>query len=72
MGLLNMANDQGHRMLVDANNTFLEIIDNSRGNGLTTPELQKLIQKRPELWGRFSVWLGRLPADKSPGEDLLC
>lgn len=30
-------------------------------DGLTRDELQKLINKRPALWGKFSGWLDILP-----------
>lgn len=29
-------------------------------DGLTRPELERLIEQRPQLWGRFSVWLEKL------------
>lgn len=37
------------------NTVFLEMI---KGDApLTKSELRALIEKRPELWGRFSAWL---------------
>ena len=35
--------------------------DAVRRDGMTRGELQKLIDKRPERYGRFSGWLERLP-----------
>lgn len=32
-------------------------------DGLTRNELQRLINKRPALWGRFSNWLDKLPSE---------
>lgn len=36
---------------------FLEFVK----DGLTRQELQRNIDRRPELWGRFSNWLEKLP-----------
>ena len=33
--------------------------------GMTKGELQALINKRPEVYGRFAHWIERLPAFKS-------
>lgn len=45
------------RKIADANLTFLELVD----EGMTRQELQRNIERRPELWGRFSNWLDKLP-----------
>ena len=37
---------------------FLDLVS----DGLTREELQKNIDRRPELWGRFSNWLEQLPS----------
>ena len=42
-----------------ANLTFLQFVK----DGMTREDLQKLINKRPSLWGRFSVWLDKLPSN---------
>ena len=44
-----------HRKSADVNITFMEMVQSD--NPLTKAELEKLIEKRPELWGRFSNWL---------------
>jgi len=47
------------RKIADANLTFLELVE----DGLTRQELQRNIERRPELWARFSNWLDKLPED---------
>ncbi len=32
-----------------------------RNNDITKKELEKLIEKRPEVWGKFKIYLNRLP-----------
>lgn len=51
------------RSIGEVNQLFLELVK----DGLTREELQKLIDKRPELWQRFDTWLDKLPSKK--GED---
>jgi hypothetical protein len=41
----------------DMNEFFMFLVN----DGLTKKELQKLINKRPEVWQRFSNWLDKLP-----------
>ena len=41
----------------ELNELFLELVR----DGMTRDELQKLIDKRPERYGRFSGWLESLP-----------
>ncbi len=41
----------------ELNELFLELVR----DGMARDELQKLIDKRPERYGRFSGWLERLP-----------
>ncbi len=41
----------------ELNELFLELVR----DGMTRDELQKLIDKRPERYGRFSGWLEKLP-----------
>ena len=49
---------QERRKIADANLTFLEMLKGDRP--ITNAELEQLIEKRPELWGRFSGFLGKL------------
>ncbi len=44
----------------ELNELFLEMVR----DGMTRDELQKLIDKRPERYGRFSNWLDRLPKEE--------
>lgn len=41
--------------------TFLDFVR----DGLTREELQKNIDRRPEVWERFSNWLGKLPSSEA-------
>jgi hypothetical protein len=45
------------RKLGEANETFMELVK----DGLTRQELQRNIERRPELWGRYRNWLDKLP-----------
>ena len=38
-----------------------ELFNDFVKDGLTKTDLQKLINKRPETWGKFSNWLDILP-----------
>lgn len=49
---------EAHKRLADANNAFLEAV----ADGLTREDLEKLIQRRPSLWGRYEHWLKTLPS----------
>jgi len=48
----------------ELNLQFLEFVR----DGLTRQELQKCIDRRPGLWGRWSNWLNVLPG-KEEGEE---
>lgn len=37
---------------------FLEFVK----DGMTREELARNIERRPALWGRFSMWLDKLPS----------
>jgi arsenate reductase-like glutaredoxin family protein len=50
---------KAHRQIADANETFMQLVK----DGMTREELKKNIEKRPELWGRFSNWLEKLPTE---------
>ena len=45
------------RKIGETNLMFLFLVE----EGMTREELERLITKRPALWGRFSNWLERLP-----------
>ena len=45
------------RRSAEINNTFLEFVQ----EGLTSCELSRLIERRPEVWGRFQNWVEKLP-----------
>jgi hypothetical protein len=45
------------RNAADVALTFVEMVK----AGLTRNELEKLIARRPALWGRFSSWIPKLP-----------
>ena len=46
------------RKIADSNALFLEMVQ----DGMTRRDLEKLIDKRPTLWGRFAGYLATLPA----------
>jgi hypothetical protein len=48
---------QEQRKIADLNALFMEMVK----DGMTRAELQKLITKRPHVYGRFSNWLPMLP-----------
>lgn len=45
----------------DMNQAFLDMV-NCQENPMTRRDLQQLIKKRPEVYGRFSGWIDKLPA----------
>ena len=45
------------RRLADADEVFLLLVK----DGMTREDLAENIRRRPELWGRYSNWLDRLP-----------
>lgn len=52
------------RKLADANETFLFLVTKSEDNPdpMTKEELERLIERRPALWGRYANWLDKLPS----------
>lgn len=48
---------QEQRKIADANKAFLDLV----AAGMTRADLEKNIERRPELWSRFSNWLDKLP-----------
>lgn len=49
--------ERAARMIAETNELFLEFV----ADGMTRRELERNIERRPELWGRFSNWLDKLP-----------
>jgi hypothetical protein len=53
-----------HRMFYEASDKYAracELFSDMVKDGMTKSELQRLIAKRPSLWGKFSQWLDILP-----------
>lgn len=48
---------QEERKAAEANLLFLDMVK----DGMTRQQLQRLIDRRPALWGRWSNWLDTLP-----------
>lgn len=48
---------EAERRAAEANLLFLQFVK----DGMTREQLARLISRRPSLWGRFSVWLDKLP-----------
>ncbi|MHB1666098.1 hypothetical protein [Thiomonas sp.] len=51
---------RAHRDIADGNLLFLEMVH----DGMTREDLARNIERRPQLWSRFSHWLARLPSAK--------
>ncbi len=49
------------RRLADANVAFLELV-NHPTNPLTREDLERCIERRPGLWGRYAGFLDTLPS----------
>lgn len=47
------------RRAVEADLLFLDFVE----DGLTRRELQRDIDRRPQLWGRYASWLDKLPEE---------
>jgi hypothetical protein len=52
------------RKIAALNSAFMEMV-NCRENPLTRGDLEKLIAKRPHIYGRFSGFLDKLPKEES-------
>lgn len=52
---------KARRQIAEVNNLFLEFV---KDGSMTRQRLEKLIERRPELWGRFVIWLDRLPEEE--------
>lgn len=50
---------QAHNRVAAMNQTFLELV----ADGLTREDLARCIALRPSLWGRFTPFLDKLPAE---------
>jgi hypothetical protein len=48
---------QAHERLANINKAFMDLV---RENNITSTELEKLIQKRPELYGHLKGWIETL------------
>lgn len=53
---------QAVRRAAEVDKTFLEFVE----DGMTREELARNIERRPQLWGRFSNWLDKLPSSATP------
>jgi peptidoglycan hydrolase-like protein with peptidoglycan-binding domain len=53
------------RQRAQADGVFLHLVK----TGLTAPELEKLIAKRPSVWGKYRNWLDTLPKRHGVGPD---
>lgn len=51
--------EMARRRLADANAIFLELVSHPT-NPLTRADLESLISRRPERYGRFAGWLEKL------------
>lgn len=52
---------QSSRDIAYSNRLFLDMVR----DGLTREELQANIDRRPQLWDRWSNWLNKLPSENS-------
>ena len=52
--------EQERQRIAALNEAFMYHVN----EGMTKGELQALIDKRPEVYGRFAHWIDRLPAFK--------
>ena len=57
--------EQAHRRLADANNAFMECVT-CRDNPMTREDLEALIARHPERYGRFAGFLKTLPGKAVP------
>jgi len=48
------------RQIGAGNALFLELVDHPT-NPITRADLEAMIARRPERWGRFAPWLEKLP-----------
>ena len=53
---------QAERRSAELNMTFLDLVR----DGLTREDLQRNIERRPALWGRFQGFLDKLPSHSAP------
>ena len=56
--------EQARRRIAALNSIFMELV-NCKENPLTREDLEALIRKRPESYGRFSGFLDKLPSRAS-------
>lgn len=53
-----------HKKVADADKLFLFFVS----DGLTAEQLQKNIDRRPSIWGKYSSWLKVLPQKEKGGK----
>jgi len=53
--------EQARRDLAATNQTFMELV-NHPTNPLTKEDLERNIERRPSLWGRYAGFLKTLPS----------
>lgn len=46
-----------HRKIANLNQAFMDMVK----DGMTAKELEALIEKRPQVYSRFSHWIPKLP-----------
>lgn len=50
---------EAERQIAAGNELFLELVDHPT-NPITRSDLEGMIKRRPERWGRFAPWLEKL------------
>jgi len=55
---------EAERRSAGLNAAFFELV-NHPTNPLTNNDLQRLIERRPEVYGRFSSYVGKLPGRRA-------
>ena len=48
---------EAHRKIADLNHAFMAMVK----DGMTAKELSALIDKRPQVYSKFSHWISKLP-----------
>lgn len=51
------------KKIAEVNELFMEFVRNGE---MTRETLEKLIKRRPSLWGRFAGFLNTLPSENDP------
>lgn len=50
---------ESHRKIAEMNELFLDFVN----DGMTRNDLEKLIERRPNLWKKWEDWLDKLPKE---------